>query len=191
MLHNVLFICSNDICQLSIVSCHLTGSVCLSWKPRRVPLATEQGEKCWFWQAEYWVMCKKRSHMEYEWQPSVDTRSFSSHGQFHHPVMYTQAARSKQREQSPFLLFGFICGKANAGEHSSFPARPNTKSSVFHVFPALGSWQRAKARRLVCSSLKAICCLLTVAYRIAEWGKERVCASGSPSTPLLTSIMMS
>lgn len=48
--------------------------------------------------------------------------------------------------------------------------------------------RRGPSRCLVCGALEAICCLLTVAYRIAE---EHVCASGSPSALRVTTATMS
>lgn len=59
-------------------------------------------EQCWFWRAPQWGACIKRSHMEYEWQPSVNARSFSSHGQYHHPVMDNRPHTTNRRKLSPF-----------------------------------------------------------------------------------------
>lgn len=138
--------------------------------------------------------CVKRSHMEYEWQPSVNTRSFFSHGQYHHPVMYTRLHAPNSENKVRFCCLASSVAKQMQGNIPRVLLDP-TQSHLSFICFMLWDLDRRPRRGpsccLVCHSLKAICCLLTVAYRIAEWAKEHVCASGSPSTSLVTSVMMS
>lgn len=115
--------------------------------------------------------CVKRSHMEYEWQPSVNTRSFTSHGQYHHPVMYTRLRAPNSENKVHSCCLASSVAKQMQGNIPRVPLDP-TQSHL--SFMCLVLWDPDRRPRrgpsccLVCSSLKAMCCLLTVAYRIAE-----------------------
>lgn len=82
-----------------------------------------------------------------------------------------QTARTK----SVFVVWLHLWQSKCRGEHSLCPARPNTKSSVFHVFRARGSWQKAKARTILLSGMPLTHGHMLLAYSSLQnrWVSQR------------------
>lgn len=153
--------------------------LCLSWKPRQIFIqngshhpsdltrvktctSSPSWEKSVGFGKQNTGSCVKRSHMEYEWQPSVNTRSFFSHGQYHHPVMYTRLHAPNSENKVSFCCLASSVAKQMQGNIPLVPLDPTQSHLSFMCF-MLWDLERRPRRGpsccLVCRSLKAICCL--------------------------------
>lgn len=191
-----------DICPVLISFLPLSRKyLCLSWKPQKISFfqrashhpsdwtlvktrtSSASGEQSVGFGRQDSGSCVKRSHMDYEWQPSVNTRSLASHGQYHHPAISAgRHAPNGQNKVAACCRAPSVAKQQNAGEHSCRPARPNTVICLSCVWCCGTCREKAAAARTVSlagTPLTQGHTLLPAAYRTAERAGESVCSCGS------------